>query len=341
MNKDELRIVEIELDADCARRLDKALADAAPAELALSRTRIGALMREGCVENADGKVISNPSATPSSTHFRIRMPALVSDDATPEEMPLDIVFEDNDLLVVNKPAGMVVHPGAGVNSGTLVNGLLHHCGAALSGIGGTARPGIVHRIDKDTSGLLVVAKSDRAHQGLSAQFAAHTAQRRYQAVTIGIPELSDPRIMRLEGVSGEPQGIIRISAPLGRHPKDRKRMAVAEGGRRAVTRFRIEERFAGAAALISCRLETGRTHQIRVHLAHIGHPLLGDQTYARGKTLPQSLRAMDAAVDAFQRQALHAAELGFVHPVTGAEHRFSTPMPADMAALVKALRRSE
>ena len=298
-------------------------------------------MREGHVQTSAGKIVTNPSATPTSTHFRIRLPALLADDASPEKMALDIVFEDADLLVVNKPAGMVVHPGAGVRSGTLVNGLLYHCGDALSGIGGTARPGIVHRIDKDTSGLLVVAKSDRAHQGLSAQFAAHSAHRRYSAVTIGVPDPANPRLLGQEGVAAEPDGVICICASLGRHPKDRKRMAVTDGGRHAVTRFQIDERFSGAAALISCRLETGRTHQIRVHLAHIGYPLLGDQTYARGKTLSQRLRGTYPAIDGFQRQALHATELGFVHPATGHTHRFSAPMPDDMAALVTALRRSD
>jgi 23S rRNA pseudouridine1911/1915/1917 synthase len=230
---------------------------------------------------------------------------------------------------------MVVHPAPGAERGTLVAALLHHCGASLSGIGGVARPGIVHRIDKDTSGLLVVAKTDAAHAGLAAQFAAHDLERSYLAVVWGVPDRADPRLAGQPAVSFEDGGWVRVEAAIARHRTDRKRMAVVAGGRRAVTRFRVEARFGPAerphTSLLRCRLETGRTHQIRVHLTHLGHPLVGDATYGRPRASPP-------AAAAFPRQALHAATLGFVHPVTGASLRFESPAPPDLAQLMAALR---
>ncbi len=262
----------------------------------------------------------------------------------PEAIALDVVFEDDALIVIDKPAGMVVHPAPGSPEGTLVNALLHHFGGRLSGVGGTRRPGIVHRIDKDTSGLLVVAKSDAAHQGLAAQFAAHTAERAYGAVVHGVPDAGDPRLRGLAGVAFEPGGLLRITTELARHRTDRQRQAVvAHGGRRAVTRARVIESFGGAAALLECRLETGRTHQIRVHMAHAGHGLIGDPVYGGRRRLPA--RALppggaEAAL-AFPRQALHAGSLGFTHPVSGEWLRFDVPLPEDMRVLLAALRGSD
>ena len=226
----------------------------------------------------------------------------------PQEIPLDIVYEDEHLLVVNKPKHMVVHPGAGNEQGTLVNALLAHCGSSLSGINGVLRPGIVHRIDKDTSGLLVVAKTDAAHLGLSAQLEAHSMEREYRAVVHG-------RMRESEGV---------IDAPLARHPVHRKKMAVVPGGRRAVTHYRVLEQFPRFCYL-SCRLETGRTHQIRVHMASIGHPLAGDPLYGPARGL------------SIGGQCLHAAVLGFTHPVTGEFLRFVSPLPDYFEALLKKL----
>ncbi|MDB2407259.1 pseudouridine synthase, partial [Jannaschia sp.] len=254
-----------------------------------------------------------------------------------EDIPLVVVHEDADLIVIDKPAGMVVHPAPGSPGGTLVNALLHHFGGDLSGVGGAKRPGIVHRIDKDTSGLLVVAKSDAAHHGLAEQFAAHTAHRRYLALCNGIPDPADPRLRGLRGVSWEPGAVLKITTRLDRHRTDRQRQAVTwEGGRHAVTRVALEERL-GAAALVSCRLETGRTHQIRVHLAHAGHGLIGDPVYGGRRAMPGGQPGAEVAVG-FGRQALHAAELGFVHPVSGAEMLFDAPVPEDMAGLLSALR---
>ncbi|MEL6316401.1 MAG: RluA family pseudouridine synthase, partial [Pseudomonadota bacterium] len=266
----------------------------------------------------------------------------------PEAIPLTVAHEDDDLIVIDKPAGMTVHPAPGAPRGTLVNALLAHCGDSLSGVGGALRPGVVHRIDKDTSGLLVVAKTDAAHQGLARQFAAHDIERLYIAFTRGAPDRADPRLSGLPAVSFAPppwdaEGPAwgRIDAPLARHPGDRKRMAVAAGGRRAVTWFRVLARYpAGAksgarsgvsaarAGMIACRLETGRTHQIRVHLRHVGHALLGDPVYGVGGPAPAATPP---------RQALHAATLGFTHPRTGAAMRFESAPPEDLRALEAAL----
>ena len=237
----------------------------------------------------------------------------------PQDIPLTIVFEDEHLLVVDKPAGLVVHPAAGNFDGTLVNALLHHCGGSLSGIGGVARPGIVHRIDKDTSGLLVVAKTDVAHEGLAKQFAAHSIDRRYLAIVSGVPKASGGA----------------VDAPLARSAANRKKIAIVEGMAAASARSRIGSASSVLrdAALVECRLETGRTHQVRVHMASIGHPLVGDPVYGRsGKTHGKLLKELG-----FHRQALHAAELGFTHPVTKSRLSFSSPMPADMQELFNAL----
>ena len=307
-----------------------------PEGLALSRSRLQTLILEGAVAAADGTTLEDPRLRLApGTEIVVTLPAPAPIDAAPEAIPLEIVYEDDDLIVIDKPAGLVVHPAPGAPAGTLVNALLHHCGGSLSGIGGRLRPGIVHRIDKDTSGLLVVAKSDAAHHGLASQFAAHDLERRYLAVTHGAPDAAEPRLAHLRGISWEPGGVLRVEGNIGRHPGDRKRMAVLSGnGKAAVTRARVLERYAadGGAALVECRLETGRTHQIRVHLTFAGHPLVGDAVYGR--------RRGTGLLAGFPRQALHAASLGFRHPGTGAEMRFESPLPADMAGLIDALRRN-
>ncbi len=297
------------------QRLDKALAEAS----GLSRERIKSLLGEGRIR-LSGEVAAQPSLKPQAgTSFAIAVPEAIPAHAEPQDIPLSIVFEDEHLVAVDKPAGLVVHPAAGNLDGTLVNALLHHCRGQLSGIGGVARPGIVHRIDKDTSGLLVVAKSDAAHEGLARQFADHSIERAYLAIVAGRPV--------------PPAGTVR--GAIARSPHDRKKMAlVAEGrGKHAVTHFRTLEPLK-EASLVECRLETGRTHQVRVHLASIGHPLLGDPVYGR---TPPRLRPLLSA-QGFRRQALHAAELGLVHPVTGERLHWRSELPADLRELLMALR---
>jgi len=294
-------------------RLDRALADAT----GLSRARVQALIEEGRVEIAGKPAAAAAMKVAQGTAFRITVPPAAEAAAAPEDIPLAVAYEDADLIVIDKPAGLVVHPAAGNPSGTLVNALLHHCRGQLSGIGGVARPGIVHRIDKDTSGLLVVAKTDAAHEGLSAQFAAHSVHRRYLAVCAGHPSPG-------EGM---------IDARIGRSDADRKKMTVlpknSSRGKTAITHYKVLERFDGAA-LIECRLETGRTHQVRVHCASIGHALLGDPVYGR---TPKPIRPLLDSLG-FARQALHAAELGFVHPASGEKLHFRADLPTDMAELI-------
>ena len=327
--------VTFTIAADPPPRLDKAIARDVPDEAHLSRSRLARLLEEGRVRVNGAPAAPRHRVAPGDL-IEIDVPAAVETDMAPEDIPLSIIHEDPDLIVVDKPAGMVVHPAPGSPGGTLVNALLHHFGGELSGVGGAARPGIVHRIDKDTSGLLVVAKSDAAHHGLAAQFAAHTAERAYVAVCHGVPDASDPRLRGLPGIAWEGGGVLRIATDLARHPHDRQRQAVVERGRRAVTRVRVVEDL-GAAARVECRLETGRTHQIRVHMAHAGHGLLGDPVYGGKRRLPSAQPGAEAA-RAFPRQALHAGLLGFVHPVSGRTLRFDAPIPADMAALLDALR---
>jgi 23S rRNA pseudouridine1911/1915/1917 synthase len=300
------------------------------------------LIADGAV-TVDGVVIIDP-------RFRIAEGAVVAVTVAvaeeshigAEDIALDVVFEDDDLIVVNKPSGMVVHPAPGTPGGTLVNALIHHCGDTLSGVGGMKRPGIVHRIDKETTGLLVAAKTDRAHHHLADQFAAHTVERRYLAVCYGLPDQNDPRLRGIKGTSFEPGNILKIQTFLGRHRTDRQRQAVSfSSGRHAVTRSRIVEPLGTppCAALIECWLETGRTHQIRVHMAHCGHALIGDPVYGgRRKLSPKSIgEAGVAAVATFPRQALHAATLGFEHPVSGEFLQFEAEMPQDMRDLLRAL----
>ena len=296
-----------------AARLDKALAEAS----GLSRERVKVLIGEGRV-TLGGKPATQPSAkVEAGVPFEIAVPPAMEATAAAENIPLSVVYEDEHLIVIDKPAGLVVHPAAGHAGGTLVNALLHHCKGQLSGIGGVARPGIVHRIDKDTSGLLVVAKSDAAHDGLAKQFADHSIERAYYAVVAGHPR----------PLSG------RIEGHIGRSDANRKKMAVlpagSSRGKRAVTHYKVLKELKNSA-LVECRLETGRTHQVRVHLASIGHALLGDPVYGR---TPADLRPILKTLG-FHRQALHAAVLGFVHPISGKSLRFASEMPADMKELI-------
>jgi 23S rRNA pseudouridine1911/1915/1917 synthase len=303
--------IEVQLGpAHAGWRLDRALADAVPT---LSRERLKALIRSGALDRC-GTAVRDPAAKVRGDEaFRLVVPEPERPHNQPQDIPLNIVFEDEHLLVVDKPAGLVVHPAAGNLDGTLVNALLHHSGDSLSGIGGVARPGIVHRIDKDTSGLLVVAKTDVAHEGLAKQFAAHSIDRKYLAIVSGIPRTS-------EGT---------VDAPLARSAANRKKIAIVRGnrGKRAVTHWK-RKGVLKDAALVECSLETGRTHQVRVHMASIGHPLLGDPVYGSGKSHRELLKRLE-----FHRQALHAAGLGFTHPVTKHRLSFSSGMPADMQEL--------
>ncbi len=325
-------LVSFAIAADPPSRLDKALARDVPAEAALSRSRLSRLIGQGAV-TVNGSVVTDARAKVAEADvIEILVEEAAEWNVAPENIPLTVVHEDADLIVVDKPAGMVVHPAPGSPSGTLVNALLHHFGGDLSGVGGEKRPGIVHRIDKDTSGLLVVAKSDAAHHGLAAQFADHSAERTYLAVCHGVPDPADPRLRGVRGVGFE-GSVMKITSGLARHRTDRQKQAVVwDGtGRHAVTRARLTERFGKVAALVDCRLETGRTHQIRVHMAHTGHGLVGDPVYG-GRRLPPALDV------SFDRQALHAATLGFVHPVTSEKLLFQSPAPSDLAHLIEELR---
>ena len=308
--------IDVRLEpAHAGWRLDRALAAAVPT---LSRERLKTLIRSGAVETR-GEPVRDPAIkVKGNEKLRVAVPEPKPAHNEPQDIPLTILFEDEHLLVVDKPAGLVVHPAAGNFDGTLVNALLHYCAGALSGIGGVVRPGIVHRIDKDTSGLLVVAKTDVAHEGLAKQFAAHSIDRRYLAVVNGVPKAAAGK----------------VDAPLARSATNRKKIAIVEGsrGKRAVTHWKRLEVLRDAA-LVECRLETGRTHQVRVHMASIGHPLVGDPIYSRsGKTHGKLLKELG-----FLRQALHAAELGFTHPVTKHKLSFSSPIPPDMQELKRGL----
>lgn len=320
---DDPTVLEARLEVGGAR-LDKALAEIFPT---LSRARLQALLVEGVVSR-DGQPVSGGSAKALPGLYAVAVPPVVSATPLPEAIPLTVLFEDADLIVVDKPAGMAAHPAPGSETGTLVNALLAHCGASLSGIGGVARPGIVHRLDKDTSGVMVAAKSDRAHAGLSALFAAHDIERTYIALTRGAPTPARGRIETL----------------IGRSSSDRKKMAVLRsGGRNAITDYVVERVFglpakAGGAPMagrVACTLHTGRTHQIRVHLASKGAPILGDPVYGSGS--PAAIVRAAIAEAGLARQALHAAVLGFAHPVTGQPLRFETAPPPDMVQLERLL----
>ncbi len=310
------------------QRLDRVLAARLPA---LSRSRLKALILDGQVTVA-GRTIRDPAThVNSGDRFTVTLPAPEPARPAGENIPLNIVYEDDSLIVIDKPAGLVVHPAAGHASGTLVNALIAHCGDSLSGIGGVRRPGIVHRLDKDTSGLMVVAKTDKAHRALSKQFADKREgdlERGYLALVWGAPD--------------RPRGT--IDAPLDRHRHARDKRAVREGGRAAVTHWEVKERFNGpdnkpVASLVACTLETGRTHQIRVHLAHIGHPVMGDATYATGFRTKAARLGPNAraALEGLGRQALHAHRLTLEHPVSGERLAFQSGLPPDLLRLRDAL----
>jgi 23S rRNA pseudouridine1911/1915/1917 synthase len=315
-------------EADAGQRLDRFLA----VSLAdLSRARLQGLILSGGVTR-EGATIKdvNTRVKPGET-YTVYIPPPIAAEPQGQDIPLDVVYEDGDLIVIDKPAGLVVHPAAGNPDGTLVNALIAHCGNSLKGIGGVARPGIVHRLDKDTSGLLVAAKNERAMASLAKQFANHTVERAYHAVVWGAPRI-------VEGV---------VEGNIGRNPFDRKRMAVLRGqGKEARTRYRVIEKFGDGArpfaSLIECRLETGRTHQIRVHLTHLGHPLIGDPQYGRARQSPRPKTDAEAvaytAAAEFPRQALHAWLLGFQHPSLHKTMRFERDWPEDIAKLIAALR---
>jgi 23S rRNA pseudouridine1911/1915/1917 synthase len=328
-------VERLRADVDAAhagQRLDRFLSESLPQ---LSRTRVQALIKEGQVTSSGATIEDVRYRVKPGDRFALALPPAAKTELQAEAIPLNAVYEDEALIVIDKPAGLVVHPGAGQPAGTLVNALIAHCDKSLSGIGGVARPGIVHRLDKDTSGLMVVAKTDQAHRALASQFADHgrtgQLERGYLALVWGAPQRS--------------QG--RIDAPIGRHPTSRTKMAVLpkEKGRHAVTYWRVVETFghgkdAAIASLLECRLETGRTHQVRVHLAHIGHPLIGDSLYGGGfksklRKLPQAAQSKLAAL---HRQALHAARLSFVHPVSGTLLEFNSALPADLAEIVDTLK---
>ena len=322
-NETESNLVEaVAQDTDKGTRLDQFVAMAAD----LTRSAAARLIEEGAV-TVNGKTVAKNYKLSKGDAVEITLPEPEAAEALPENIPLDIIYEDNDIIVINKPVGMVVHPAAGNPTGTLVNALLYHCGASLSGVGGVIRPGIVHRIDKDTSGLLVVAKNDEAHLALSAQLKEHHVSRIYTAIAVG----------NFREESGT------VDAPIGRHPVDRKKMAVIHNSelrsRDAVTHWSVlarGEADGNSFTLVRCQLETGRTHQIRVHMASVGHPLLGDAVYGGANTRFEAKHRASIV-----GQCLHAGELHLTHPRTGEEMYFSAPMPQSMQHVVDILFKKE
>ena len=295
---------------DAGARLDAFLAAHLPE---LSRSRAASLVQEGCVL-VNGRPASKSCRLTGGETLELRLPEQPAEtELTAQNIPLDVVYEDEDVIVVNKPAGLVVHPAPGHPDGTLVNALLYHCGDSLSGIGGEKRPGIVHRIDRDTSGLIIAAKNDAAHAFLSAQLSDHTLARTYECLVTG----------SLKQDSGT------VDAPIGRHPADRKKMAVVPGGRRAVTHWEVVARYPGVTH-VRCRLETGRTHQIRVHMAYIGHPILGDTVYGAKKPVP-----------GLTGQCLHATGLRFLHPRTGETVELHCPLPEEFTRMLEKLKKRQ
>ena len=308
MNENGLQRLTVSPE-DAGVRIDKYLAEQLPD---ITRSYLQKLLKDGSVQ-MNGKPVKASTKTAAGAVIALTIPEPEEPEILPENIPLDILYEDSDVILINKPKDMVVHPAAGHYTGTLVNALMYHCRGDLSGINGVLRPGIVHRIDKDTTGVLIVCKNDRAHNALAEQLKEHSITRKYRAIVCG-------NLKEDEGT---------VDAPLGRHPQDRKKMAIVRsGGKRAVTHYRVLERF-GNYTYIECRLETGRTHQIRVHMASLGHPLLGDEIYGRAKS-PFKLEG----------QTLHAMVLGFIHPTTGEYMEFEAPLPEYFEKLLEKLRKS-
>lgn len=308
MNENGLQRLTVSPE-DAGVRIDKYLAEQLPD---ITRSYLQKLLKDGSVQ-MNGKPVKASTKTAVGAVIALTIPEPEEPEILPENIPLDILYEDSDVILINKPKNMVVHPAAGHYTGTLVNALMYHCRGALSGINGVLRPGIVHRIDKDTTGVLIVCKNDRAHNALAEQLKEHSITRKYRAIVCG-------NLKEDEGT---------VDAPLGRHPQDRKKMAIVRsGGKRAVTHYRVLERF-GNDTYIECQLETGRTHQIRVHMASLGHPLLGDEIYGRAKS-PFKLEG----------QTLHAMVLGFIHPTTGEYMEFEAPLPEYFEKLLEKLRKS-
>lgn len=312
---------------DVGKRLDRYLSEQLEE---FSRSRLQGLIKKGQVRLAGRTIVEPNYRVKQDEVIEVTVPPPDDPIPKPQDIPLDIIYEDDALIVINKPSGLVVHPAPGHWDGTLVNALLHHCGDSLSGIGGVARPGIVHRLDMDTSGLMVVAKTDKAHQGLAQQFADHSIdgplKRGYRAFVWGVPT--------------RPIGV--IDAPLARSVTNRQKIAVRkEGGRHAITHYKLLKPYRPQAALLECRLETGRTHQIRVHMAHIGYPIIGDDTYGSGFKSKAKIMSEDVktAIKKLGRQALHAAILGFEHPESGETLVFESELPAELKALEQALER--
>ncbi|MBZ0216260.1 MAG: RluA family pseudouridine synthase [Fimbriimonadaceae bacterium] len=333
MDSDRPQIKKFAVTPDEAgKRLDQFITDQ---NEELSRSRVKALIKAGHAVSDSGKILEPNHRVNAGEEISFTLPAPAPAEPEGEDIPLDILFEDEHLIVIDKPAGLVVHPAAGNWSGTLVNALIAHCGESLSGIGGVRRPGIVHRLDKDTSGVMVIAKTDPAHKGLAAQFADHgrtgSLERAYLAVVWGTPV---PR-----------RGT--IDAPLARSSQNRLKRAVVRethrDAKQAITHYKTRQELSGEATLVECRLETGRTHQIRVHMAHIGHPLLGDQVYASGFRTKESKLGVEAlkALKKLNRQALHAYLLGFDHPISGDAMRFEAELPADLADLIRQISRPD
>lgn len=343
MNSYPSQVLEITLFPETAKRLDKALADAVSEKYTLSRSRLKKLIEAGCVISSDnGLVATLKTKVIPNSNWEITLEAPEITNISAEDLKIEIAFEDEHLIVINKAAGMVVHPAPGSPSGTLVNALMFHCGSSLSGVGGRKRPGIVHRIDKNTSGLLVVAKTDVAHSGLASQFENHSISRHYNAFCYGVINKLDNRLNSHPKIKFEKSEILMISGNISRHRFDRKKMAVFDNiGRRAVTRCKNEVVYGEFATRLDCWLETGRTHQIRVHLAHIGHGLIGDPVYgSRRKFKVKSLEEKDVKfLDNFRRQALHATSLAFIHPVTNEPVSFNSDLPKDLMELDAILKK--
>ena len=315
VEEDLLKITPPRLDRWLAKKIDSN--DELPA---LSRTRLKQLILNGYVMQ-NGQTIRDPSAIVKHLQkYSVVIPEAVQPTPIAEKIDLTIIYEDNSLLVIDKPANMVVHPAPGASTGTLVNALLAHCGNSLSGIGGVKRPGIVHRLDKDTTGLIVVAKTDEAHQSLVHQFASRLIRRTYTALIWGSPA----------------KDAFQVDAPIGRSRRNRKKMAVVNtGGKAAITNFKVIERFGTTATLVGCRLETGRTHQIRVHTCHIGSPIIGDPVYGSGKMREGINDELRTNIKLLRRQALHAGKLSFKHPRTGEVCSFTSQLPDDMQSLTE------